>query len=74
MTIQSQSGLTLPKSNEAEVRSLALAKAKTDRAYTEHLYTSTKNFSDEQLVDYELELVRLRKAADLARRAFEVAV
>ena len=61
-------------STEADIRALALAKVKTFKAYESVLYASTKEMTDEQLVDRELELSAARKAMYAAANAFDKAV
>lgn len=67
----------MPMSDDQQVndiRALALAKVKACKAYTDFLYSSTKDFTDDQLVDYELGLVARRKAMNAASAAFDKAV
>lgn len=56
--------------SEADVRSLALAKIKASDAFNALLRASTKDMTDEQRIDREIELRRLSKEYDAAHLAF----
>ncbi len=60
--------------SEADIRALALVKVKTSKAYNDCLYANTTSWTDEQLIDRELELVAVRKAMFAAAKAFDEAI
>lgn len=69
----SQSGLKLPKTSEAEIRALALAKVKAQKVYNEVWLRDTRDYTDEQLVDHELEVNAAMKVLFAAGRALSEA-
>ena len=60
--------------SEADVRALALAKVRAKKAYYVVLDAPTKDMTEDQLVDRELELTRVRKEMFAADAAFDKAV
>lgn len=60
--------------SEADIRALALAKAKAEQAYIAVWGKDTRGFTEEQLINHELKLIEVSKAMCAAARAFNEAV
>jgi len=60
--------------SEADLRALALAKVKAQKVYNEVWLRDTRGYSDEQLIDHEIEVSAAMRALMSASRAFSEAV
>ncbi len=61
-------------STEADLRALALAKVMATKLYESILLAPTKEMSDDELIDREIQLAMARKAMFAANTAFDKAL